>query len=290
MKIYLQLLFFVSISTTAQIKGIVKDSLTGQPIPYVNIWVENENFGGTSEENGTFVIQTEPKNQTLIFSSIGFETKKVNADLVNMVVLKPIFYQLKEVELVKLKKTKELEIGDSKNCFFLPEDQVTPWILARKFQLENNNSEVKYLKNLIFFTKSETNETKFRARVFSVDNEGNPSEDLITQEIILKVKKGKKRTIVDVSAFKIEVPKEGVFVGFESLLTESNRYLQEARMINSKKTIKILNFGPHLLYSFENQENSYVYRKGKWVKQKKGMYGENINKVMAPAINIILTN
>ena len=36
------LLIFISCSLSAQIKGIVLDSLTQAPIPFVNIWVENE--------------------------------------------------------------------------------------------------------------------------------------------------------------------------------------------------------------------------------------------------------
>lgn len=43
-KIYL-LLILISGSLSAQIKGVVKDSLTGNSIPYVNIWVENGNIG-----------------------------------------------------------------------------------------------------------------------------------------------------------------------------------------------------------------------------------------------------
>jgi len=43
------LFFFITFSLSAQIKGVVKDSLSGEPIPYVNIWVENETIGTTSE-------------------------------------------------------------------------------------------------------------------------------------------------------------------------------------------------------------------------------------------------
>ena len=71
-KIYL-LLILISGSLSAQIKGVVKDSLTGNPIPYVNIWVENENIGASSEENGTFEIYTSEKSKNLIFSAIGFD-------------------------------------------------------------------------------------------------------------------------------------------------------------------------------------------------------------------------
>ncbi|WP_052201452.1 carboxypeptidase-like regulatory domain-containing protein [Flavobacterium psychrophilum] len=69
------LLFLVSFSITAQIKGVVKDSISGKPIPYVNIWVQNENIGTTSEENGEFTISSTDKNKNLIFSALGFEKK-----------------------------------------------------------------------------------------------------------------------------------------------------------------------------------------------------------------------
>ena len=49
---YITVLLLISFSTWAQITGVVKDSLTKQTIPYVNISVENENKGTTSEENG----------------------------------------------------------------------------------------------------------------------------------------------------------------------------------------------------------------------------------------------
>jgi hypothetical protein len=61
------LLFLFSISLSAQIKGVVKDSLTGNPIPYVNIWIENENIGTTSEEDGSFLIDL--KNDSVLFFS-----------------------------------------------------------------------------------------------------------------------------------------------------------------------------------------------------------------------------
>ena len=44
----------VSQFTFSQIRGVVKDSITGEPIPFVNIWVENETIGTTSETNGSF--------------------------------------------------------------------------------------------------------------------------------------------------------------------------------------------------------------------------------------------
>jgi uncharacterized membrane protein len=73
----LVLLLLISLTVMAQVKGIVVDE-SGKPIPYVNIWVENENNSTTSEENGEFTINCQP-NKNLIFSTLGYEKKTVIA-------------------------------------------------------------------------------------------------------------------------------------------------------------------------------------------------------------------
>ena len=59
------ILFIAAFSLSAQVKGIVKDNSTGEPIPFVNIWVENENIGTTTEINGTFSINVKEKDKKL---------------------------------------------------------------------------------------------------------------------------------------------------------------------------------------------------------------------------------
>ena len=59
------LFILVSFSVSAQIKGVVVDE-NNKPIPFVNIWVENENIGVSSEENGEYTINT-AKTKNLIF-------------------------------------------------------------------------------------------------------------------------------------------------------------------------------------------------------------------------------
>ncbi|MEO0038618.1 MAG: hypothetical protein RIQ59_1829, partial [Bacteroidota bacterium] len=94
------LFFLISFSLSAQIKGVVKDSITGKPIPYANIWVENENSGASTEENGEFVINTN-LNKNLIFSALGFEKKTIKASQAQVVKLSPKSYQLDDVVILK---------------------------------------------------------------------------------------------------------------------------------------------------------------------------------------------
>ena len=73
---YIFLLYLISCSLSAQIKGVVKDSISGEPIPFVNIWVENETVGTTSEANGSFFLDAS-KQKNIVFSVLGYEKKTI---------------------------------------------------------------------------------------------------------------------------------------------------------------------------------------------------------------------
>src|SRR5687768_4215069 len=93
-------LIFIMIALTGQGQSIktVKDSLTNKPVPYVNIWVENEMTGTTSGENGEFHFSKSPSDKIIIFSSIGYKTKKaLYEDDLTTFYLTPNVIQLKEV-------------------------------------------------------------------------------------------------------------------------------------------------------------------------------------------------
>lgn len=65
----------------SQIIGTTKDA-NGQPLPYVNIYIENSYTGTTSNEKGYFELNIkEPKNYTLVFQSLGYKTVKRNIDI-----------------------------------------------------------------------------------------------------------------------------------------------------------------------------------------------------------------
>jgi hypothetical protein len=104
------ILLIISQFTFSQIKGIVKDSISGEPIPYVNIWVENENIGTTSEEDGTFTINANEEKK-LVFSALGYEEKEIISKT-KTILLKPKFFQLNEIVIQQPKLAEEIEIGN----------------------------------------------------------------------------------------------------------------------------------------------------------------------------------
>lgn len=61
---------------SAQIKGTVTDS-NGNPLPYVNIYIENTYIGTTTNENGKYELNVNTaKNVTLLFQYLGYKTQK----------------------------------------------------------------------------------------------------------------------------------------------------------------------------------------------------------------------
>lgn len=97
------LLFLISNFTWSQnnkIQGIIKDSETFQPIPYVNIYSENElknnSTGSISNENGEFtVINNKSK---IVFSHINYEPFSIESDgNLKEILLKPKNYVLDEI-------------------------------------------------------------------------------------------------------------------------------------------------------------------------------------------------
>ncbi len=288
------LFLFTSQFALSQIKGVVKDSLSGEPIPYVNIWVENETIGTTSEENGSFSLDIK-EEKLLVFSALGYESKKLSSKT-KIILLKPKVIELKEVVIEQPKFKKEIEIGN----FSKPDGHHISgnldWSNAKYFKYETRYEETKFVKKIKITTRSKVNNAKFKIRIFSVNKEGYPETDLISEDIIVTVKKGKRKNAIDVSNFKIDFPKEGLFIVYEILKIETNKYFFEYTNKGSKKVYKEIYFAPDFESNMVDEENTYHFRNGKWIKWQKlhndetGDLKKFNNKVLEPAINLILTN
>ena len=115
----------------SQIRGVVKDSISGEPIPFVNIWVENETIGTTSEADGTFFLQAS-KYKNIVISVLGYERKTLKGTEISEVFLKPTTYDLREVVVLNKKQTKKVEIGNEENAIFNSENSPEINLLGQK--------------------------------------------------------------------------------------------------------------------------------------------------------------
>lgn len=60
-----------------QIKGVITDSLTNEPLMYITVQYEGKGVGGISNANGEYQVETRRGWNELTFSAIGYVTKKV---------------------------------------------------------------------------------------------------------------------------------------------------------------------------------------------------------------------
>jgi len=279
-------LFLFSLPLFAQIQGKVIDA-SGNPVPYVNIWVENENIGGTSETDGTFKIQA-ASDKIVFFSALGFETLKSKIPEEGKIVLQQLAYHLDEVVISKPKKTIKMEIGDAKKERFLSEWAHYPYVYAKFFPYQSNYDETKFIKEISVFTYSQIEGASFKLRIYSVAENGFPKEDLIHESIIVKVKKGKKKTCVDLSSYHLILPKEGVFIGFEQLIIEENKYEYVYKDRKTNKKIRTHYYEPTIGNNFFTSELGYTFGMNRWIKQLK-IHQDGIQAI-CPSINLTLTN
>ena len=284
------LFFLFTFSISAQIKGVVKDSLTGKPISYANIWVENENIGVSSEEDGTFSINT-TKTKNLVVSALGYEKKLVKAISASEVNLNPKTVQLDEVVITKKLETKIIEIGKSKTPIYQAFDN-GPRIDVKFFPYYPKYKKTRNIRQVTVETDSKVDDATIKIHFYNVDGNGFPGEELLTKDFVTTVKKGVTKNIFSISDFNLRIPKKGLFVGFEKLIIEKNKVETTVTDYNSNTTSVKKSYFPLVLYNFEERDFIFSFSGGKWNKDmrydSKGLPIKMM--VYEPAINLILTN
>jgi hypothetical protein len=268
------ILFFLVVSQFAlsQIKGVVKDSLSGEPIPYVNIWVENETIGTISEIDGSFVLATS-SDKNIVFSILGYNKKTLKANQTATVLLNPTVFDLKEMVILNKKETKQVEIGTIKNSTFQAFDN-GPKVEAKFFPYEKSFGKTRFIKEVTIFTDSRIDNATIKLHFYSVDDNGAPGVELLTKDYIVTLTKGVIKHKFNLSQFDLEFPKNGLFVAYEKLLIEQN-----------KQGTK---YQPYVLYNYVARDFFYTYSYGKWHKEAAD-YPQKLG-INEPAINLILSN
>ncbi len=71
------LFLLASIGASAQIKGVITDSLTHEPLMYITVQYEGKGVGGISNAKGEYQVETRKGWDELTFSAVGYVTKKV---------------------------------------------------------------------------------------------------------------------------------------------------------------------------------------------------------------------
>lgn len=262
----------IGTATKAQITATVKDPTDQKPIPYVNIWVENENIGVTADENGKFTISA-PVNSKLVFNALGYEIKSIISSTINDVVyLSPKIFELNEIKVYP-KNIEELKFGtfpsDSINSSISMGEALIPLMIARYFKYDTTINKTPYLKSLKILTKSRINNSLFKIRLYNSSENGVPDKEILNENIFANAIKGKSNTIIDLTNYNITFPEQGIFIVLESLIIKENKYEYDfyPDIKNRKIKERRISYEPSFCARFTSKDlgDTWTYRKGNWI-------------------------
>jgi len=202
---------------------VSKDS--NDSIPYVQLVFKNHNIGASSDNKG-FAILTIPEemlnnlqNDTLIIHALSYKEKHISFnDLIKLkdsrilletdpIVLPLFIVKSSEKELLLGKKRKPLLIGKSE--FGLGNQQ------GKYFS--NPEKTLGIIKEVsVYITNNGKFNAPFRVRVYSIDEDGNLT-DILINNIIVVAKKPNNWCKIDLSEYSVSFPKNGAVVAIECI-------------------------------------------------------------------------
>jgi hypothetical protein len=218
----------ISFSAFAQIKGTIQDSRTKEPIPYVNIWVENQSSGTSADENGNFSLPETDASKSIVFTAVGYGTKTLKiTEVSGTIYLTPQAIELDEVVIESRKNTEKITIGslkDAEKNHYYGINGANPWMHANFYEYKPEYANAPYIKTIKLITSTEHKGSSFNVRLYDVDENGYPGDYLYDENIICYPKNGKSTYTIDISKLNIRFPEKGVFIALEWLIIEQNRY------------------------------------------------------------------
>jgi hypothetical protein len=258
-------LFFllISISLSAQVKGVVLDSVSGKPIAYAAVMYENSKIGVNTDEYGVFLL---PKNDTIKhiqITNLGYNSKTVLTNNELTLKLSPSIYQLNEIVVIRKQNNKQIIIGDLKKKGSSYGNGGTSHMWGIKFPYKSENEIFKFIKEVKFITKSRVKNSKLKLRIFTIDSLNEIEKNILEDEIIITCKKGKQLQTIDLSNYNLVFPKEGLLIAFENIIVEENKFEYNYTMEGKKGNFKGVSYEPSILGYFDSQPNVYSIKNNK---------------------------
>jgi hypothetical protein len=257
------LLFLLTISATAQIKGVVRDSITKEPIAYAAIVYENTEIGTNANEKGEFELTKHESNFIINVSCLGYKTKTLQISNSNDIYLSQKQEVIQEVIISNRKNSREIIIGKYKNST-VSFGGNKPGVIYAKYI--NFNSEIEnhpFIKKIQFTTRSRVKNAKLKLRFLSVNQNKEVVGDIIFDEIIVTVNIGTHNIIVDLEKYNIIIPKEGIFIGFEILILDENKYEYFYTKQGETEKHKGISYEPNIMAYEAKELNIWSIRNNK---------------------------
>ena len=207
----------------AQIKGLIVDKDTKEPLPFSSIGLKSEQIGALSNEHGQFIVPAPTKNadDSLIVVALGYARRAVLVKRGVALSALTIEVPKRAVELsnivVKAGKIKHLGLGSRTDN---PGEGMIQGLPGSQYAFFVKNEKQKRLGNVrtvsFYIGENGFPREPFRVRLYKADGNYNaPNTDLLTENVVVSAPQGGQWYTVDLTPYNIIAPEEGFFVAME---------------------------------------------------------------------------
>ncbi len=248
-------ILFLSFSSLSQNVSI-KDS-AGQPVPFATVEIPKKRMALFADASGVVKLSLKDllADDTLTISSIGFNTLIVAANRIGTeIILEKQVIQLQEAFIYNgewkkenwgsLKKPKDFGVSFRMEG---PGSQIGKIIKSL-----NGNKKPAWIYKVAFYTNhAENSRSPVRLRIYKIDKNGLPGNDILTESIIERIDKGKGWLEFDLSENEIKIPDGGLIIAAEYFDTDVSNW-------NSHKTQYIDSTGKKYKFDFKWYGGNFV--------------------------------
>jgi hypothetical protein len=231
------LLFFLNLVSSQTLKGVIKDSLSNNGLPYCNVVFMKSNSGVYSDENGLYKIDIQKNyNDTLKISSVGYEPKFIAlAQFKGEVSVEfDVFLKEKVTVLDEVSVFRKAKIYKKTHSFGEEREGNTGMSTLIGYEsvvyIENAENSSGKMKSVVLYLKRTENAdfvAPLNIKFYCFDKENNrPGEALLKTNLIVKPRNRIYKLNIDVQDYNIPFPKDGICIGIELMdpKNESKKY------------------------------------------------------------------
>ena len=212
------------------IQGVISDSISGQPLPLANITYLQSNNGTQSNNIGFYTLRLSGNEKEILVSSLGYDSKMIKLQDYSLAIqhslniyLNPKTEELLEVLIPSVVKRYKKIRTFSQNKGFTSQYSNQFGVQHATF-IQNQEGKNGLLESVTFsFKKRKEFDylASFNIKFYAVDKvTGKPSEELCYQNIVINPENKTAKVTVDVKDFKVQFPKNGLFVVLETVNTD----------------------------------------------------------------------
>ncbi len=211
------------LAQVAQLKGVVVDKDTKEPLPFTSIGLKDEQIGALTNEHGLFIVPapTKADHDTLLITALGYNRRAIavkrGVSLENLVIELPRRAIALQGVTVQSGKIKNLGLGSRENT---PGEGMIQGLPGSQYAFFVKNDKQKKLGNVrtvsFYIGEHGFPREPFRVRIYKADGNYNaPNTDLLTENVIVSAPAGGQWYTVDLTPYNIVAPEEGFFVAME---------------------------------------------------------------------------